>query len=126
MRNLLANAFKYTPEGKRITVRITDASAARGAVLISIIDEGIGIPENELELIFDKSAQSSTTQNGAGGTVLGLAIAHNLVVEVLGGSAGLDTQLDAGTRVRLNIALQPGTSLTSTQTGSGQSIRGMQ
>jgi signal transduction histidine kinase len=48
-------------------------------VRISISDEGIGIPETEIESIFDKFIQSSKTKTGAGGTGLGLAICREIV-----------------------------------------------
>ncbi len=46
---------------------------------LQISDEGIGIPEDELETIFDRFFQSSKTRNGAGGTGLGLAICQGIV-----------------------------------------------
>ena len=49
------------------------------AVLFSVIDQGIGIPENELDSIFDKFVQSSKTKTGAGGTGLGLAICKEII-----------------------------------------------
>ena len=48
-------------------------------VLLKVIDTGVGIPEKELEHIFDKFAQSSTTNKGAGGTGLGLAICKEFI-----------------------------------------------
>ena len=49
------------------------------ALRLSILDEGIGIPENELNLIFEKFVQSSQTKTNAGGTGLGLAICKEIV-----------------------------------------------
>lgn len=43
------------------------------------MDEGIGIPETELDTVFDKFIQSSKTKTGAGGTGLGLAICHEII-----------------------------------------------
>ena len=51
----------------------------RPALHCWIGDEGPGIPESELEAIFDKFAQSSRTANGAGGSGLGLAICREIV-----------------------------------------------
>jgi signal transduction histidine kinase len=45
-----------------------------------VTDQGIGIPEDELELVFDKFVQSSKSKTGAGGTGLGLAICREIVV----------------------------------------------
>lgn len=87
MENLLSNAVRYTPEGKSIEVTISpckilgdtsDQIPIRG-VAIKVSDEGIGLPEDELETVFDKFVQSSRTDTGAGGTGLGLAICREIV-----------------------------------------------
>ena len=89
IRNLLSNAIKFSPEGGAITVHLKESDLPKGrratdketqpAVLIAIQDEGIGIPESELEAVFDKFVQSSKTKTGAGGTGLGLAICREIV-----------------------------------------------
>ncbi len=48
-------------------------------VSVSVIDEGVGIPEEELDKIFDSFIQSSRTDKGTGGTGLGLAISRNIM-----------------------------------------------
>jgi PAS domain S-box-containing protein len=83
--NVLSNAIKFTPSGKQISITLTDVcmhSAKSGkseAVAIAIADEGCGIPEQELEAIFDKFSQSSATKTGAGGTGLGLPITRQIM-----------------------------------------------
>jgi len=86
--NLLSNAIKFSPPGGRIllsleAVQMPRAGRApdqqRAALEIRVRDEGIGIPEAELEAVFDKFVQSSNTKNGAGGTGLGLAICREIV-----------------------------------------------
>lgn len=89
LRNLIGNALKFSSEGKTVTVHIESSEMIAGkrttdiksykAVKIKVIDEGIGIPENELDLVFDKFAQSSKTDTGAGGTGLGLAICSEII-----------------------------------------------
>jgi len=76
LRNLLNNAIKFSPEGGTIEVAICRVA---GSARVSVRDRGPGIPENELELVFDKFIQSSKTKTGAGGTGLGLAICHEIV-----------------------------------------------
>jgi signal transduction histidine kinase len=71
VRNLLSNALKLSPRSSSIEVQMT---AANSRVTVRVLDEGPGIPESELESIFDKFVQSSRVRNGAGGTGLGLAI----------------------------------------------------
>ncbi len=89
IRNLLSNALKFTPKGKTITVNIESSEMIVGkrttdlvyykSVKVKVSDEGIGIPENELDLVFDKFVQSSKTATGAGGTGLGLAICSEII-----------------------------------------------
>ncbi len=89
IENLLSNAVKFTPSGKRILVTLSagdlpsDAAAAEGdtrsALRLTVSDEGVGIPEGELDAVFDKFFQSSKTRSDGGGTGLGLAISREIV-----------------------------------------------
>ncbi|MEI8375569.1 MAG: ATP-binding protein [Planctomycetota bacterium] len=76
IRNLLSNAVKFSPNGGMIHV---SARCMSETLLISVRDEGPGIPPNEMELVFDKFMQSSKTKSGSGGTGLGLAICREIV-----------------------------------------------
>jgi PAS domain S-box-containing protein len=76
LRNLLDNAIKFSPEGEGIDVAICRVD---GSVRVSVCDQGPGIPQDELEAVFDKFVQSSKTKTGAGGTGLGLAICHEII-----------------------------------------------
>ncbi len=88
--NLLSNAIKFTPEGKQISIFIVEDSMPTGrrvndqghqqALRLVVRDEGVGIPENEFDSVFDKFIQSSKTKSGAGGTGLGLAICKEIIV----------------------------------------------
>ncbi|MBP7189998.1 MAG: PAS domain-containing protein [Rickettsiaceae bacterium] len=75
IRNLVSNAFRYGGDGI-ITVKLTEAN---GVVYFSISDEGVGIPEAELEKIFEIFTQSSRTKTSAGGTGIGLSICRNII-----------------------------------------------
>ena len=89
IRNLLSNAIKFSPDQGTVEVVFSSASLGPGrratdpdnvpALQIEIRDNGPGIPEDELEHIFDKFVQSSKTKTGAGGTGLGLAICREIV-----------------------------------------------
>jgi signal transduction histidine kinase/sensor domain CHASE-containing protein len=89
--NLLSNAIKFSPEGGCIRVALSEAelpagrraqdSGSQAGLAISFIDQGVGIPTDELEHIFEKFVQSSATKNGAGGTGLGLAICRAIVAQ---------------------------------------------
>lgn len=90
VRNVLSNAVKYSPAGGAVRVMFAEARLARGrrasdatevaALSIEVRDEGVGIPESELETIFDKFVQSTRTNTGAGGTGLGLSISREIVL----------------------------------------------
>ncbi|MFQ5501951.1 MAG: ATP-binding protein [Phycisphaerae bacterium] len=81
IRNLLSNAVKFSPIGGIIEVSMTRKDQS---LVISVRDQGPGIPEDELDLVFDKFVQSSRTKTGAGGTGLGLAICRQLVTALDG------------------------------------------
>jgi signal transduction histidine kinase len=76
VRNILSNAVKYSPDGSEITIAV---ESERGRARMSVSDCGPGIPENELQNIFEKFVQSSKTKTGAGGTGLGLSISKEIV-----------------------------------------------
>jgi len=76
VRNLLANALRFAPEGSTVT---TQLEVGHGTALVSVSDRGPGVPEAELESIFAPFVQSSRTQDGSGGTGLGLAISRKIM-----------------------------------------------
>jgi PAS domain S-box-containing protein len=76
MMNLLSNAIKFTPENNKIEAIFSNDG---DDLLFSVIDNGVGVPQGELESIFDKFIQSSKTKTGAGGTGLGLAICKEII-----------------------------------------------
>ena len=79
--NLVSNAIKFSAPGSQIAIELCDEQAAENAPALRcrVIDEGPGIPETELQAVFDKFIQSSKTKTGAGGTGLGLAICHSII-----------------------------------------------
>ncbi len=85
IKNLLSNAIKFSSEEGTILISfkqqqiMTDTGESVPALQLSIKDQGIGVPEGELEAIFDKFIQSSKSQTGAGGTGLGLAICKEII-----------------------------------------------
>lgn len=75
LRNLMGNAIKFTKSG---TINVCLNKQGDNLEII-VRDEGVGIPEDEVEYIFSSFAQSSRTKNKAGGTGLGLAISKEIV-----------------------------------------------
>ena len=100
--NLLSNAVKFTPENKTISVSISDVKERqKPMVSIQVKDQGMGIPKEKMELIFERFGQvdSSLTRNyeGAG---LGLSIVK-MFVELLGGEISLISEEGLGSTFTL-------------------------
>ena len=74
--NIVANAVKFSPLGGKIRIELARVNS-RVQVLIS--DQGIGIPEVELDQIFEKFHQSERSRSHRGGTGLGLAICREII-----------------------------------------------
>ncbi len=89
--NLMSNAIKFSEPDKAVTITFGQSSVTLNdeddgepsseieAVSMSVADQGVGVPEDELEAVFDKFIQSSKTSTGAGGTGLGLAICKEII-----------------------------------------------
>jgi PAS domain S-box-containing protein len=97
LSNLLGNALKFTPEGRKITVQ---AMMAGVAVRISVEDAGSGIAEADLPHIFDRYWQAS--RQGSAGAGLGLAICQG-IVEAHGGRIWATSTLGRGTTVSFTL-----------------------
>jgi len=106
--NLLGNAIKFTPEKGSISlaVRLTGKGNDLCTLQISVSDTGIGIsPEQQAKLFKSfEQAESSTTRK-YGGTGLGLAISKN-IVELMGGSIWIESELGKGATFTFNIQLK--------------------
>jgi signal transduction histidine kinase len=90
--NLLSNAFRWTPDGGRVELRL---ARDNGVVSVDVVDSGPGVPLSQRTRIFE--AFVSDDVNGTG---LGLPIAKELA-QALGGAIELGANADAGSRFRL-------------------------
>jgi PAS domain S-box-containing protein len=97
--NLLSNAVKFTPAEGTVTVRATsDGETAT----IEVSDTGIGIPAEDVDLIFDQYFRSSAARDEVAGTGLGLAIVH-AVAEQHGGDVRVHSEIGKGTTFTLRL-----------------------
>jgi two-component system phosphate regulon sensor histidine kinase PhoR len=100
LQNLLDNALQYTPAGGQIEVK---ARANGQDVIFSVIDSGIGIPESDLERIFERFYRVDTARSReAGGTGLGLAIARH-IVEAHSGRIWVESAVGQGSRFHFSV-----------------------
>ena len=101
LQNLLDNAIQYTPPGGQIDV--SALSNGKG-VTFTVADTGIGIPESELERIFERFYRVDAARSReAGGTGLGLAIARH-IVDAHGGRIWVESAVGQGSRFHFRIA----------------------
>jgi signal transduction histidine kinase len=98
--NLVSNAVKFTNEGGRVTVRVDrDGEGVR----LTVVDTGIGIPQEEHGQIFSRFFRASTaTRRAIPGTGLGLAISRALI-EQHGGTITLTSREGEGTDVTVSL-----------------------
>jgi len=100
MNNLLNNAIKFTPQNGRVQISM---QLQTGTVTVSVTDTGIGIPENELERIFDRFHQVEphlTRQHGGMG--LGLSIAGG-IIKLHGGHIWAESVQGHGSRFTFTL-----------------------
>ena len=90
LRNLLENAYKYTPERTRVKV---SAKQVDGGLVLEVADEGPGIPEDKRELLFDAFSRIEETSAGQEGVGLGLYLVSQLV-------AAMEGEIDLASSVR--------------------------
>jgi two-component system sensor histidine kinase VicK len=98
--NVVTNAIRYTPEGGNIAI---EADSDSREVTISVRDDGIGIPEEDIPYIFDRFYRVDKARSRSmGGTGLGLAIAKE-IMDNHGGSLEITSGVGKGTTVTLTI-----------------------
>lgn len=104
LNNLLSNALKFTPEGGHIHVSLSQDTASEGEILtISVADSGIGIPEKDLDSIFDRfyRSENSSMSTGSG---IGLNLVRQYA-RMHGGDVSVESELNKGTVFRVSIPM---------------------
>jgi PAS domain S-box-containing protein len=98
--NLVSNAFKYSPEGGSVQLII---EVSIGKLIIKVSDEGIGIPKNDLQYMFEPFHRAANTME-IPGTGLGLSIVKR-AVDLHGGTINLRTEENKGTTFTIYLPL---------------------
>ncbi|WP_212781297.1 cell wall metabolism sensor histidine kinase WalK [Lactobacillus corticis] len=102
--NIMNNAIKYSPDGGVITVRLIQS---QDRVVLSIADQGLGIPRKDLDKIFDRFYRVDKARSRAqGGTGLGLAIAKE-IVEAHKGRIWADSSEGKGSTFFISLPYEP-------------------
>ena len=106
--NLVSNAIKFTPEEGSVSVDVRFDEGAR-LVVIEVADDGIGIPADKQELIFERFAQENmSTVRRYGGSGLGLSLVKDLAA-MLGGAVSLESRVGEGSVFRVVLPADGGT-----------------
>ena len=100
VRNLIENADKYSPPNRPIEVALS--RVGNGDVRISVSDQGIGIPTDDLARIFDRFQRGSNASGTTRGSGLGLSVVA-LLVEAMGGRLSVESQLERGSRFHIDL-----------------------
>jgi signal transduction histidine kinase len=103
--NLISNAVKYSPDGGEVILSLSVEESASGATaLLSVRDEGIGIPPEDLSRVFDRFYRGTNVVGHIAGTGIGLAGAKQLV-EQHGGSMAAESTPGAGSTFVVRLPL---------------------
>ena len=103
--NTISNAIKYSPEGGQLTFRLKEVE---NFIEVSIQDEGVGIPKDKLEKIFERFYRVDKARaRNLGGTGLGLAIAKEMVV-AHGGEIWAKSKEGKGTTIFFTLPYESG------------------
>ncbi|MFC7370776.1 cell wall metabolism sensor histidine kinase WalK [Fictibacillus iocasae] len=101
--NIISNAMKYSPEGGTITL---SAGKVGRKVKVSISDQGVGIPKNNVSKIFDRFFRVDKARSrDIGGTGLGLAIAKEIIL-AHGGEIWAESEWGQGTTIHFTLPLR--------------------
>lgn len=98
--NVISNAIKYTPNGGKITIK---AGRLYSDFFVEVSDNGIGIPEKDLDRIFERFYRVDKARSRElGGTGLGLSISKS-IIDAHGGSIKVSSEAGKGTKVIISI-----------------------
>ena len=106
--NLVSNAYKFTPEGGKVSVTMTEEAAEEGRsdYVLRVRDNGIGMSREFASRVFDSFERERTsTVSSVQGTGLGMAISRS-IVEMMGGTIDVETEQGKGTEFTVRVGLR--------------------
>jgi DNA-binding response OmpR family regulator len=113
LTNLVSNAIKFTPEhGKVIVVAKRLDNGQDPTLHLLIKDNGVGIPPEELPLIFDRYHQGTDDTNARTGTGIGLAMTRE-IIQTLGGEIDVESTVGKGSTFHIYLPIQNQASLAT-------------
>lgn len=105
VKNLLSNAFKFTPKGGEVKLTFSAIDDGNQMLSIAVKDTGIGIPREKQQLIFEAFQQADgSTNRRYGGTGLGLSISRELI-RMLGGEIDVQSKEGVGSTFTIHLPL---------------------
>lgn len=126
LTNLISNAIKFTPAGKKIKLYVneTNSGEASASYIFKVIDQGIGISAENQERIFDAFEQVGTNISRSQGTGLGLPISKN-IVRLMGGELELKSEVDKGCEFYFTLSLPYCVVVNESVTSEGVALSGV-
>lgn len=106
LTNLVSNAIKFSEQGT-VTIKVEKVKnfVGKETVKFSVIDEGIGIKQNEIDKLFNAFTQADNSSTRKfGGTGIGLAISHK-IVDLMRGSMGVESEYGQGSTFWFELTL---------------------
>jgi two-component system sensor histidine kinase VicK len=103
LTNIIGNAIKYTKTGGLIQVELSDSDEIKDGYKISVSDNGVGIPKEDIEHLFERFYRVDKSRStDAGGTGLGLSIAKD-IVQAHNGKINVQSTFGKGTTIIITL-----------------------
>jgi signal transduction histidine kinase len=118
LANLVRNAIAYTPAGGLVSLSLEPTGADQLAIVVA--DNGVGIPKEDLDRIFERFYRvDSSRARATGGAGLGLAIVHGLVI-AMGGTMTVESTEGEGSRFSIKLRIAPDTAALAEVQGTAK------
>jgi len=122
LTNVLSNSIKFTPQGGKIEVTARLVQTPKPQIVVAVSDTGVGVPDEDLELIFEKFQRSGDVlTNNTEGTGLGLTISRQ-IVEYHGGRIWVESTLGKGSTFTFTLPLDREWNIPDEQRPAGAQI----